>query len=67
MEKKQICNKCGRELDMWDRQEDFTIKKHLGYGTIYDGDRLELKLCCKCLEELVEECKVSPIETENNE
>lgn len=59
-----FCNKCGKTLDIFDRQEDFSItKERLGYGTKFDGDKLKLHLCCDCLEELVNGCKVSPIYT----
>lgn len=57
------CNKCGREFDLWDMQEDFSIQRSLGYGTKYDGDDLFLNLCCDCMEELIDSCKISPIRT----
>lgn len=56
-----VCNRCGKSLDIWDRQEDFTIFKNLGYGTVYDGETLDLHLCCDCIEKIIDECKVSPI------
>ncbi len=61
MAKEIICNKCGKKFDFWDTQEDFSIKKSLGYGTKYDGSTLELNLCCECMEKLIEECAISPI------
>ena len=61
-EKQHFCNKCGKDLDFWDSQEDFTIfKQQLGYGTIFDGEKLELRLCCGCLEEIVNSCVITPI------
>lgn len=62
--KKIICNKCGKTFNEWDTHEDFSIYKHLGYGTKYDGDYLQLDICCGCMEKLIEECAISPI-TEN--
>ena len=56
------CNMCGRDLDFWDLQEDFSIKRECGYGTIFDGDSLFLRMCCSCMEKLVESCVVSPVE-----
>lgn len=56
-----ICNKCGKALDIFDKQEDFTIEKELGYGTIHDGSSLRLHLCCECMDKLISECKISPI------
>ena len=56
-----LCNRCGERFNAWDTQEDFSIHKRLGYGTIYDGSTLELDLCCRCMEELIAECVISPI------
>ncbi len=55
------CNKCGKAFNIWDIQEMFSIHKNLGYGTRYDGDRLEIDLCCDCMNDLIEQCVVSPI------
>lgn len=55
------CNKCGNRLNEWDIQEDFKIYSKLGYGTKYDGCELELDLCCKCMDELIDSCTISPI------
>ena len=57
----KICNKCGKQMDIFDVQEDFSIERDLGYGTSHDGDRLELHLCCECMDKLISECKISPI------
>lgn len=61
MSKIVICNKCGKAFDKWDEQENFHIHGFLGYGTKYDGSKIELDLCCHCLEELAEHCKINPI------
>ena len=61
MPKESVCNFCGKELDIWDEQEDFTINKTLGYGTIYDGNNLHIRLCCSCAEKIINDCKISPI------
>lgn len=57
----EICNRCGSKLDIWDTQENFSLWRSLGYGTKYDGDTLKLKLCCKCMEEIIDSCLISPI------
>ena len=62
MQDGKICNRCGRELDFWDVQEDFTIDRHIGYGSVHDGDIVNLHLCCDCFDKIVDECKVSPVE-----
>ena len=61
MAKLLICNKCGKIFDTFDAQENFSIKRHLGYGTKYDGSKLDLSLCCECMETLIDECKFSPV------
>lgn len=58
-----ICNKCGKPFDMWDETEGIKLSRYMGYGTKYDGDRLNLNLCCKCIENLISKCLISPIET----
>ena len=62
MPEKVFCNKCGKEMDIFDKQEDFTIcKDRLGYGTKFDGEKLKIRLCCDCMEELIDSCKILPI------
>jgi len=55
------CNMCGKDFEVWDAQEDFSIHKQFGYGTIYDGDHLNLHLCCECIEKVIDMCKISPV------
>ena len=62
MQDSKVCNRCGKELDFWDIQGDFTLHKHIGCGSIHDGDIVRLQFCCECFDEIVDECKVSPIE-----
>ena len=59
---KIVCNMCGKEFDIWDKQEDFSIHKKCGYGTKYDGETLNLDICCDCMEQIIGACRVSPIE-----
>lgn len=63
MQDKQVCNLCGRELDFFDQQENFTIHKKIGYGSVYDGTTANLKLCCACFDRIVSMCTISPITT----
>lgn len=56
------CNKCGKQFDEWDTQENFSIHGQVGYGSKYDGDIIELDLCCNCMDELMDSCKISPIQ-----
>lgn len=62
MQDKKVCNHCGRELDVFDLQQDFTIHKKIQYGSSYDGCRVHFQLCCDCFDKAVEQCKVNPIE-----
>jgi hypothetical protein len=61
MAKETICNQCGRVFDIWDTQANFSIRGQLGYGTKYDGERLELDLCCDCMERLIGTCVIPPV------
>lgn len=62
------CNICGREFDVFDSQENFSINKCLGYGTKHDGDYLNLNICCECMDKIIDNCKISPTnETEYDE
>ena len=61
MQNKRACNICGRELDPFDLQQEFIIHRKIEYGSIHDGDIVDLQLCCDCFDDLVDECKISPI------
>ena len=56
------CNKCGEILDEFDMNNGVVIEKTMGYGSKYDTDKLKLVLCCKCLDDIIEDCTISPIE-----
>lgn len=64
MPEKKVCSRCGGELDFYDLQQDFSIHKKIGYGSIYDGCSVDLQLCCECFDRMVETCAVSPISEE---
>lgn len=63
---KVFCNVCGKEFDLYDRQEDLGIHTGtIGYGSKYDGDTINLDMCCDCfdklMEELIPKCKINPL------
>ena len=59
-----FCNKCGKKMTMEDKDEGFSIRGGLGYGMDeYDGEYLELDLCCDCMMQLIKECVISPVAT----
>lgn len=65
MQNSNVCNYCGKELDLFDHQQDFTIhKKQIQYGSGYDGDEVRLRLCCECFDSIVDSCKINPIAEE---
>lgn len=64
---KRVCNMCGKDFDMWDEQEDFSIHRHVGYGSGFDGSLINLDLCCDCFDKLMNDyivpnSKISPVE-----
>lgn len=62
---KTLCNLCGKEFDKLDELEGFGVHTRFGYGSKFDGDNVELDLCCECLDKLMDklirECKINPI------
>lgn len=56
------CNLCGKKFDEWDKQEAFSIHRRCGYGTKYDGETIQMDICCECMNKLIEACVISPIE-----
>lgn len=54
------CNFCGKEMDEFDNLFDFSVSKRVGYGSIHDGDMLELKLCCSCFDKIMGSCAINP-------
>lgn len=59
-----VCNMCGATLSIVDEIEDYSIiKDPLGFGTIYDGNKLDLHICSSCLEKLIQACALPPIES----
>lgn len=58
---KKLCNICGKKLGEWDKDSDYTMRVHMGYGTNHDLEYAEIHMCCECLDHLVENCAVNPI------
>ena len=52
---KRVCNICGKEFDLWDRQEGFGFDYLVGYGSKYDGEHLQADFCCDCFDSLMNE------------
>lgn len=63
---KRVCNMCGKDFDLWDEQEDFSIHTQVGYGSKFDEEIIDLDLCCDCfdrmmLEYIIPKCKHIPV------
>lgn len=51
---KITCNICGKEFDVWDKQEGFGIHYYkVGYGSRFDGDTIDCDICCDCFDNLM--------------
>lgn len=66
-EVKPRCNICGEELSEIDKVADFSIERLLGYGTVYDGEILDMHICCACMERLINSCAIDPVIHKKNE
>jgi hypothetical protein len=56
---------CGNEFNEWDTQEDFGFHYSVGYGSKFDGDIIDLDLCCGCFDKIMDwiipQCKTNPV------
>lgn len=50
----RVCSMCGKELDELDLQEDFYFKHYIGYGSKYDLNIFEARLCCDCFDKILD-------------
>ena len=61
----KYCTMCGKKFDMWDEQENFSLRKAVGYGSGYDGSKICLQLCCGCFDKVLDMiapmCKENPV------
>ncbi len=56
------CNLCGKDFDDADKYQSFGISRKIGYGSKYDGYGLTMDICCKCMDTIIEQCKLPPLE-----
>ncbi len=63
MAKELYCNKCGKKMDIFDIQEHLSLQGRFGYGSKYDGDDYDLDLCCECMDKLIDECVIPPVDS----
>lgn len=57
----KVCNICGMKIDHVNKFEGFTASEKIGYGSIHDGETLDLHVCSDCMDRMVASCRVSPI------
>ena len=57
----RVCNCCGKDMDFFDIQEDFTISRNVGYGSKYDTMIIDLRICGDCFDKIVDSCSVTPV------
>lgn len=59
------CNMCGREFNVYDKYANFHFVKHVGYGSVLDGEYIDLHLCCECFDKtmgmIISQCQINPI------
>jgi len=51
----KLCNRCGKEFDVWDDQEDFGIDHYFGYGSKHDMEHINAHFCCKCFDDILDQ------------
>lgn len=47
-------------MDEFDVMSDFTISKRIGYGSIHDGEMVNLRFCCTCFDRVTHACTIDP-------
>ena len=45
---------CGKTLDEIDKDQDFHFKQWIGYGSRYDMNIFEARLCCDCFDKILD-------------
>lgn len=64
VKKEMYCNLCGSRFGFWDEQSEFSIHTVCGYGSENDGMELNLDICCKCMDAIIKQCVISPVEVD---
>ena len=50
------CSVCGKTLDIFDIAGDYVIDKDMGYGSIFDGEHVHIRMCSNCMDRLIIQC-----------
>lgn len=57
-----VCNVCGKVLTRCEEKNHVKINQVMGYGSQFDGDRVDMDICNECFDRLIESCKIDPIQ-----
>lgn len=58
------CDMCGKEFDVFDRQEGFGFHYHnIGYGSKFDETNMDIDLCCDCFDKMIEEYVIPKLQS----
>ena len=61
------CNLCGRDIDGDEWEDCWSMVEILGYYSKHDGDAVTMDLCPDCVDKLIEQCVISPIDPYEDE
>lgn len=53
MATKHFCDICKKEFNESDEANAFGVTERPGYGSIFDGDYINVDLCCSCFDTLI--------------
>lgn len=60
-----FCNRCGKPMDQYDKNEQFGFDYYVAYGSRYDLTHVKASFCCDCFDVMIEravcEFKISPV------
>lgn len=60
-----FCTMCGKQMDVWDKQEKFEFDHLVGYGSKYDTSHIRFGLCCSCFDKTMDwmrpQCVTDPV------
>lgn len=54
------CNKCGKESNDLDINENIEVDLSFNYGSRRDGTKMSFSLCDDCLDEIINGFKIEP-------
>lgn len=55
-----VCNVCGKRLKFYETMA-ISVDQPIQYGSVHDMGWLHLEMCAKCMDKLIEKCKINPV------